>query len=91
MWRGKRRNFNRRLQCIQKFASGVSDYAFFSINYAENGNYYHSNIEIAKLASSTLTTKMLSSNFKETERQLIAENKAYIFMNPLLHKEWWNN
>lgn len=42
---------------------------------------------MAKLASSTLTTKMLSCNFKETERQLIVENKAYTFMNPLLHKE----
>lgn len=42
---------------------------------------------MAKLASSTLTKKMLSSNFKETERQIIAENKAYTFMNPLLHKE----
>ena len=78
---GPSKHFNQRLlHYSQKFAAD-SDYIFFGYSVLQKVQYSsHINIAMKKVISKHLTAGMLSKNFKQRVKELIAKDKAFSFM-----------
>ena len=73
----------RLLNYTQKFSSD-SDYIFFAHLVMQRLNLSNQiNISMRKVTSSQLTAGMLSSNFHEKVKELIASNQGFTFMNSI--------
>ena len=75
------KHFNQRLlHYSQKFAAD-SDYIFFGYSVLQKVQHSsHINIAMKKVISKHLTAGMLSKNFKQRVKELIAKDKAFSFM-----------